>query len=213
MNLPILFLSFYIQMIKSYTIFYDSMDNAVATGWSFSKYTSTGHCGNIDWYFSPTNSTSCPTGGYCTRLRNTKMTKTFTGIGALTSLQIKYDVRGWRDVLYKYNNQASWVDLFPVNEGTNIMTLAEPTGATSVQIQLISHCWEMNSSPYYVTGDGYWDNFYLMATSSAPTKSTKSPTKSPTKPPTKSTKSPTKSPTYSPTTEFEVFTYLDWFRR
>eukprot|EP01084_Bolivina_argentea_P299382 516056_1 len=127
------------------------------------------------------------------------MAKTFANIGALTSLQIKWDRSGSISSRYKYYNQAAWIT-FSSSSGTNIQSLAETTGATSVEIQFYTTCVYKSYSSTYK--EGWIDSFYFMASSAAPTYfPTKAPTPSPTANPSPApTYSPTQSPTDSPTT-------------
>eukprot|EP01083_Nonionella_stella_P263749 895592_1 len=182
-----------IKLFKSIEIFYDSMDNAVATGWSFSN----------DRYNSPTNDEDCPNGGYCTEIWDATMTRTFTNIDSYISFQIQYDMsyhlNGGVIVRYKYNNHANYVyfmkEFALISQSrltaTYLNTLAAPVGATSVTF------WFYRTSNFQTEYNIYLDNFYFIGTTAAPSNN---PTKAPTPAPTLSpTTAPTKAPTIAPT--------------
>eukprot|EP01084_Bolivina_argentea_P227873 384946_1 len=192
-NIAILFVA--IHLCKSIDIFYDTMDNAVVTGWSFSGSN----------YLAPTNDDYCPNGGYCTFIYvPTNMYRTFINIDQYISFQIKYDLRYHTyftiGVRYKYNNHANYIILLeysttqsspPYKLSSKTHTLGAPTGATSVTFE------------FY--GYGYIDNFYFIGSTATPTKNptlspTPTPTTSPSSPPTHTpTLAPTTTPTFLPT--------------
>eukprot|EP01084_Bolivina_argentea_P227258 383828_1 len=193
----------------SWTIFYDSMDNAVATGWTFTKKYNGGY------YTAPTNDAKCPKGGFCTFLRGYEMKKTFN-IENLAPLSISYNFRtNGGEVLYKYNNQGSWVKLFdddiPGCDAlyTGSHSLANPVGATTVTVILRSPTATCGTCCAKV----WADNFRLSSTAPTmdPSKDpTRIPTTSPTPAPTTNpTLFPTSSPSQPPTSAPTMFPTID----
>eukprot|EP01084_Bolivina_argentea_P252581 423972_1 len=213
MILFILFLSCYTSMIKAYIVYYDSMDNVKSTGWSSSIHVTNSYwygCENDAKFFSPANSGYCPS-GTCTFMVNWKIQKTFSNIETLTSLHIAFDVFGidqhyWVpgvSLFYKYNNQDSFsrlIDTSPTGAESIELEVPESVGATSITFKFTTFCLGTKNI-CDKCGAVYIDNFYFMATSSAPTKfPTNIPTTSPTRNPSSVTNNPTKRPTDSPTT-------------
>eukprot|EP01084_Bolivina_argentea_P082869 150047_1 len=199
-------------------IFYDSMDNAQATGWSFSgsKYQApTNSCPGSQTKYGYPYSCFCPNGGYCSRIYGdvafqndydigTMMYKSFD-ISDLASVHIRYDLSssryGYR-VQYKYNNQKNYIT---VHSSDNLgrylnhnVTFASPTTATSVIVRFrMDHGWPIH---YLATSSGsvkLLPNMCIGTTASPTLYPTLSPTPSPTTFP---TPSPTYTPTPSPTT-------------
>eukprot|EP01083_Nonionella_stella_P103596 295942_1 len=148
-------------LVKSDTIFYDSMDNAVVTGWSF-----------VGSYLAPTNSGSCPNGGYCTQLTSgstTPMMRRTFNITGLYSLTFQYDIhcQSYCRVRYKYDNQANYLTLYSTTAGdtTKTSTLAKRCNASSVYVEFYGG----------TTSDSVWvDNFYLNAETTPPTETSSS---------------------------------------
>eukprot|EP01084_Bolivina_argentea_P302672 522471_1 len=182
-------------------IYYDSMDNAVVTGWLFDGS-----------YLAPTNSGNCPNGGFCTRLYNSRMYRTFSDIHGFHSLEFQYDIKCYRCYIdYKYDNHANYIRLFTHSSSTYATykqkshTLHAPNEATEVTVRFVG----------YDYGYLFVDNFYFNASTDSPTTTpsfspssitysptatpTSAPSLAPTISPTSLTSSPTLQPTSAPT--------------
>eukprot|EP01084_Bolivina_argentea_P137180 241601_1 len=182
----LIFLS--LSFVYPYTLYFDNLRNAKSTGWKFTKDTDGG--GSFD---SPYCGAGC-SGCLCTKLHGYEMTKTFSGIGSLSELSIRFTIDLYNSVVYYKYDDDGWHWLLHGDKESTFTYFLPESNATSLTIKFDAG-WYVNCCKTIKVR-----NFYLMASSKSPTNyPTKSPTEQPTKLPTSLTTSPTFSPSMSPT--------------
>eukprot|EP01084_Bolivina_argentea_P243206 407760_1 len=202
---------------KSETLYYDNMNNAVATGWTFAN--------NEYQNWNNEFESFCPGYGDVQWSKNIKciciwgentMYRTLTNFSGYETVKIQVDI-GYKKcgvkVHYKYNNNANWILLVQKDTSASGFdfwrrvknqqsTLASPTGATSVQFKFhVKDSCAISNGIKYNNPSICVDNFYLFGETATPTEDpTINPSAAPTIPPTKApTTPPSNSPSISPT--------------